>query len=104
MDGVVRSVESDHRGPFNLGNPRLITINGLVGPISDIAGKKLVKRHNMDGPQGVRGRNSDNTKVTEALGWEPKISLEEGLATSYFWIENELIKEGRLSLTATRRV
>ena len=101
VDGVVRLVESDHRGPFNLGNPRLTTINGLVDIVSEIAGKKLVKRHNMDGPQGVRGRNSDNTRVTEALGWEPKISLEEGLATSYYWIEKELIKEGRLSPVAS---
>ena len=55
----------------------------------------------MDGPQGVRGRNSDNTNVTKALGWEPLVNLEEGMATSYFWIENELVKEGRLSAVAS---
>jgi GDP-D-mannose 3',5'-epimerase len=80
-----------------LGTSRLITINALVDLVSEIADKKLTKRHNLEGPQGVRGRNSDNTRVNAALSWEPLVSLEEGMATSYYWIENELIKEGRLS-------
>ena len=96
VDGVWRLLSSDHGGPLNLGTSRLITINALVDLVSEIAGKKLTKRHNLEGPQGVRGRNSDNTRVHAALSWEPLVSLEEGMATSYFWIENELIKEGRL--------
>ena len=97
VDGVWRLVKSDQRGPLNLGTSRLITINALVDLVSEIAGKKLVKRHNMEGPQGVRGRNSDNTRVNAALSWEPLVSLEDGLSASYRWIENELIKEGRLT-------
>lgn len=102
VEGVWRLVASDNRGPLNLGTSRLITINALVDLISEIAGKKLIKRHNMEGPQGVRGRNSDNTKVYSALDWKPLVDLEEGLATSYFWIENELVKEGRLAAVASR--
>jgi len=102
VDGVFRLVASEHGGPLNLGTSRLITINGLVDLVSEIAGKKLVKRHNMDGPQGVRGRNSDNARVYKALGWEPLVSLEEGIAASYYWIENELVKEGRLQTVASR--
>ena len=101
VEGVWRLVASDNRGPLNLGTSRLITINGLVDLISEIAGKKLIKRHNMEGPQGVRGRNSDNTQVYAALDWKPLVDLEEGLATSYFWIENELVKEGRLPAVAS---
>jgi nucleoside-diphosphate-sugar epimerase len=102
VDGVLRLVESDQRGPLNLGTSRLITINALVDLISEIAGKKLVKKYNLDGPQGVRGRNSDNKRVYAALDWEPLVSLEEGLATSYHWIANELVKEGRFPAVASR--
>jgi nucleoside-diphosphate-sugar epimerase len=102
VEGVWRLVASDNRGPLNLGTSRLVTINGLVDLICEIAGKKLVKRHNMEGPQGVRGRNSDNTQVYAALDWKPLVDLEEGLATSYFWIENELVREGRLPTVASR--
>lgn len=96
VEGVYRLMMSDERGPFNLGTTRLITINGLVDLVCDIAGKVLTKKHDLTGPQGVRGRNSDNTKVYKALYWEPKISLEDGISTSYHWIKEELIKEGRL--------
>ena len=102
VDGVWRLVASDNRGPLNLGTSRLITINALVDLVCEIAGKKLVKRHDISGPQGVRGRNSDNTKVYAALGWEPKVSLEEGMATSYRWIENQLIMESKIPTTASR--
>lgn len=102
VDGVYRLVASDQRGPLNLGTSRLITINALVDLVSNIAGKKLVKKHNLTGPQGVRGRNSDNTRVYAALDWEPLVSLEEGLTTSYRWIESELIKEGSLPAMASQ--
>jgi GDP-D-mannose 3',5'-epimerase len=96
VDGVLKLVASDNRGPFNLGTSTLITINALVDLVSEIAGKKLVKRHDLSGPQGVRGRNSDNTKVYSALGWEPKVSLEAGMEITYRWIENQLKLEGRI--------
>jgi nucleoside-diphosphate-sugar epimerase len=101
VDGVLRLVSSDNRGPLNLGTSRLITINGLVDLVCEIAGKKLVKRHDLSGPQGVRGRNSDNTRVYASLGWEPKVSLEDGMATTYRWIESQLIAESRIPTAAS---
>ncbi len=90
VEGLVRLMESDYPHALNLGTERLITIDGLVDLISAIAGKKLIKRHDLTKPQGVRGRNSDNTRLREVLMWEPSTSLEEGLAATYHWIENEL--------------
>lgn len=81
---------SDHSAPLNLGNDRLISINGLVDLICGIAGKHLVKRHLSDRPQGVRGRNSDNALLRQVLAWEPSISLEDGLQRTYRWIEAQL--------------
>lgn len=101
VDGVLRLVASDNRGPLNLGTSRLITINALVDLVCEIAGKKLVKRHDLSGPQGVRGRNSDNTRVYAALGWEPKVTLENGMASTYRWIENQLAMENRIPTVAS---
>ena len=78
-------MQSDYVKPLNLGQDRLISINHLADMVADIAGIKIVKKH-IDGPQGVRGRNSDNTRLREVLGWEPGISLEVGLARTYEWI------------------
>jgi nucleoside-diphosphate-sugar epimerase len=69
----------------------MVTINKLAEVIAGIAGIKLKKRY-VPGPEGVRGRNSDNTKLREVLGWEPEISLEEGLARTYPWIEEQVRK------------
>ncbi|SVD88799.1 uncharacterized protein METZ01_LOCUS441653, partial [marine metagenome] len=93
VEGVTRLLKSNSRGPLNLGTDRLITINQLVDLISQIAGKSLVKRHNISGPQGVRGRNSDNTRVTEELGWKPSVSLEDGLTITYRWIDAQLMQQ-----------
>lgn len=71
---------------------RLISINGLVDLISKIADKRLVKRHDLGKPQGVRGSNRDNTRLSKVLGWQPAISLEEGLSVTYKWISAELEK------------
>jgi len=98
VEGLVRLMASDYHEPLNLGTDRLITINGLVDLISTIAKKHLVKRHDLGKPQGVRGRNSDNTRLTKVLGWEPSIPLEIGLSSTYKWIEGELNKAGRLQL------
>ena len=73
-----------------MGTSRLITINALVDLVCEISGKQLVKKHDLSGPQGVRGRNSDNTLVREVLGWEPSVALEDGLAVTYNWIKAEL--------------
>jgi nucleoside-diphosphate-sugar epimerase len=66
----------------------MVTINQLADIIAEIAGVKIQKKH-IDGPMGVRGRNSDNTKLREVLGWEPAISLEDGLRETYRWIEEQ---------------
>jgi nucleoside-diphosphate-sugar epimerase len=103
VEGLLRLMASDHHEPLNLGTDRLISINGLVDLISKIAGKHLVKRHDLSKPQGVRGRNSDNTRLKQVLGWEPTISLEVGLEVTYKWIEAELRKTGRLQHLNTGR-
>ncbi len=82
-------MRSDFHEPLNLGQDRMITINGLADIIAEIADIKITKNH-IDGPQGVRGRNSDNTKLREVLGWEPEISLEDGLKKTYGWIEEQV--------------
>jgi GDP-D-mannose 3', 5'-epimerase len=92
IDGLVRLMASDYREPLNLGQDRLVSINQLADMVCRIAGVTLVKRH-VGGPQGVRGRNSDNTRLREVLGWEPRVSLEDGLARTYAWIEREVERQ-----------
>jgi GDP-D-mannose 3',5'-epimerase len=86
VEGVRRLMDSDFHGPINLGQDRLVSINQLADMIMQIAGVKLEKKH-VPGALGVRGRNSDNTLVRKMLHWEPKVTLEEGLARTYPWIE-----------------
>jgi len=92
VEGIYRLMKSDHREPINLGQDRMISINELVDIVSKIAGKRIGKRYDLTKPQGVRGRNSDNTQLREVLKWEPAISLEEGLSITYHWIAGELAK------------
>ena len=92
VEGIYRLMRSDHREPINLGQDRMVSINELVDMVAKIAGKKIGKRYDLTKPQGVRGRNSDNTRLREVLNWEPSISLEEGLTTTYHWIAGELEK------------
>jgi nucleoside-diphosphate-sugar epimerase len=89
VEGIFRLMHSDHASPLNLGRDEMVTINELVAIVARVAGKQLSIVH-VDGPQGVRGRNSDNTRLRQVLGWEPGISLEEGLAETYAWIEKQL--------------
>ena len=96
VEGIYRIATSDHPEPLNLGTDRLISVDGLVDLVSGIAGKTLVKRHDTSKPQGVRGRNSDNSRLREVLGWEPQITLEDDLERTYRWIESELTKAGRV--------
>lgn len=89
VEGIHRLMRSDYKQPLNLGQDRMVTINQLVDIVAEAAGTEVEKKH-IDGPQGVRGRNSDNTRLREVLGWEPQISLEEGLRRTYEWIEAEV--------------
>jgi GDP-D-mannose 3',5'-epimerase len=100
VEGLVRLMASNYSEPLNLGTDRLVTINQLIDLVSSVAGKRLKKRHDLSKPQGVRGRNSDNTLLNRVLGWEPAITLEHGLTTTYRWIEEELRKAGRIQTIA----
>jgi GDP-D-mannose 3', 5'-epimerase len=93
VDGLFRLMRSDYAEPLNLGQDRMVSINQLAGIIADCAGISVRIRH-VDGPQGVRGRNSDNTRLRQVLGWEPRISLEDGLAVTYAWIEQRVAASG----------
>lgn len=90
VEGIYRLMRSNHREPLNLGQDRMISINQLVDMVANIAGKKIRKRYDLTKPQGVRGRNSDNTRLEQVLGWKAKVSLEEGLEKTYRWIEGQV--------------
>lgn len=90
VEGIYRLMQSEYREPLNLGTDRMISINELARLIIDISGKPDVTLQHVDGPQGVRGRNSDNTRLREVLKWEPEISLEDGLVETYKWIHEQL--------------
>ena len=89
VEGLYRLMRSDFHEPLNLGQDRMISINELADMVADVAGVQITKNH-VDGPQGVRGRNSDNDLLREVLGWEPQVSLEEGMARTYSWIEQQV--------------
>jgi GDP-D-mannose 3',5'-epimerase len=91
--GIYKLMQSDYREPLNLGQDRLVTINQLADMAAAVAGIRITKRH-VAGPQGVRGRNSDNTRLRQVLNWEPSIRLEEGLARTYRWIEEQVRSVG----------
>jgi nucleoside-diphosphate-sugar epimerase len=93
VEGLIRLMASDHRDALNLGTDEMVSINHLVDMICGIAGKKLTKEHDLTKPQGVRGRNSDNTLLRKVLGWEPSMPLEKGLGITYKWIEGEVKKK-----------
>jgi nucleoside-diphosphate-sugar epimerase len=84
--GTQMIMESDIVQPVNLGSSELVTINQLVDLVEEIAGVELERRYDLSAPQGVRGRNSDNTMIRSRLGWEPSITLKEGLKRTYRWI------------------
>jgi GDP-D-mannose 3',5'-epimerase len=91
LKGVEAIYESEIREPINLGSSELVTINQLVDIVAEIAGIKLKRKYNLKAPKGVNGRNSDNTKIKQYLGWEPSIRLKDGLAKTYAWIESEML-------------
>lgn len=92
IEGIIRLMNSDHRSALNIGQDRMISIDELADIISSVAGIKIEKKY-IPGPQGVRGRNSDNTTLRKVLKWEPKISLEEGLSKTYQWIESQVFEK-----------
>lgn len=89
VEGIYRLMRSDFHEPLNLGQDRMVTINQLADIVADCADFQIEKKH-VDGPQGVRGRNSNNDKLRQVLNWEPQISLEEGLKRTYDWIESQV--------------
>ena len=88
IEGLLRLMWGDHPGPLNLGSEQLVTVNALADLIIEISGKKNLSLNHVEGPQGVRGRNSDNALLRETLGWEPSTPLEDGLVPTYRWIES----------------
>jgi nucleoside-diphosphate-sugar epimerase len=91
LEGMRRLMDSDFAGPVNIGSEEMITINGLAEMIMSIAGKKLSIKH-IDGPLGVKGRNSDNNLIGRKLGWKPTRNLREGMEKTYQWIEEQVRK------------
>jgi GDP-D-mannose 3', 5'-epimerase len=86
---------SDVVEPINIGSSELVTINQLVSIVEEIAGIEVERRDKRDAPQGVRGRNSDNTLILEQLGWEPSITLRDGMERTYRWIYDQMVATGR---------
>lgn len=91
LQGVRALMDSDFSGPVNIGSDEQISINDLVAMVADIAGKEYVIRH-IDGPQGVRGRKSDNTLVRDSIGWAPSVPLKVGMEKTYRWIDQQVQK------------
>lgn len=102
VEGIYRLMQSDWREPLNIGSDRLVSINEMSDIIAKIAGKKIGRHHQLDKPQGVRGRNSDNTLCKKVLGWEPKVTLEEGLLKTYFWINKTLNRNKIIAIIPAR--
>lgn len=102
VEGIYRITQSDIHEPLNLGMDVLVSINELVDLVAEIASKSIRRRHDLTKPQGVRGRNSDNTRLKEVLGWAPSVSLADGFSATYRWIEGELRKARRLPTLAKR--
>jgi len=97
LEGTFKLMRSSYKKPLNIGSDRLITINDFVDLITKIAGKKIIKKHDLTKPQGVRGRNADIALAKKVLNWKPKVSLEEGIERTYHWIEKELRKRGKIN-------
>jgi nucleoside-diphosphate-sugar epimerase len=91
VEGIHKIFDSEILEPINLGSNELVTINQLVDIVEECAGVKLKRNYDLGAPKGVNGRNSDNTRIKEYLGWEPSIRLKDGIAGTYEWIENEML-------------
>jgi nucleoside-diphosphate-sugar epimerase len=90
VEGIYRLMRSDYAEPLNLGTEQMVTINELARLIIEVSGKQGITLRHVEGPQGVRGRNSDNRRLREVLGWEPSVDLEAGLPPTYRWIDKQV--------------
>ena len=99
VEGIHRIMQSDYASSLNLGTDELVTINELVDIAANAAGKSVVRRHDLTKPQGVRGRNSDNSRLRQVLGWEPGMPLREGIVPTYRWIAGR-VKDEAMAVTA----
>ena len=88
-----RLMDSDFIGPVNIGSEEMVTINELVNKVAKVSGKAVSKRHKLDAPLGVRGRNSNNDLIRESIGWDYTMTLEEGLSRTYAWINGQVQNE-----------
>jgi GDP-D-mannose 3',5'-epimerase len=90
LEGTYRLTQSEYREPLNIGSDEMVTINQLIDYAVEVAGKRMNRRYDTTKPQGVRGRNSDNTLIEHVLGWRPSTTLRDGIAKTYPWIELEV--------------
>ncbi len=93
IEGIIKIFNANYSKPINLGSSEQVSINELINIIEKIANVELTKKYQLDKPLGVRGRSSDNTLIKKVLGWEPNISLEDGLKLTYSWIYGEIDKK-----------
>ena len=91
LEGTRRILDSDIIEPINLGSDELVSINELVSIVEEIGGITLNRSYKTDAPQGVRGRNSDNTMIQELMGWAPSVSLRDGMERTYRWIHDQMV-------------
>jgi nucleoside-diphosphate-sugar epimerase len=101
IKGIIDIMYSEIEEPINLGSSEMVSISQLVDIVEEIAGYKMIRKFDRDAPKGVRGRNSDNTLIRKYLGWEPSISLKEGLTKTYTWIKEEMVKSSGLKATSS---
>ena len=96
IEGSIKLMDSNFMGPINIGSDELVTVNQLADIIIDISGKRIEKKYDLSKPQGVRGRNSDNTLIKKILGWSPNTPLVVGIEKTYKWILEDLKKQNRI--------
>ena len=92
VEGIYRIMQSDYAKPLNLGTDHMVTINELAEITIEVSGRSNISVKHIDGPQGVRGRNSDNSRLRDVIGWEPQTPLREGIAATYRWIEKQVTR------------
>jgi len=96
VEGVIRLMKSDFREPLNIGSDEMVSMNDMAAMALEYAGKTgVIQIKHIPGPEGVRGRNSDNTLIKQVLRWTPGISLKEGLGRTFKWIDVQCTKEAK---------
>jgi nucleoside-diphosphate-sugar epimerase len=98
LKGTLMMMDRNIAGPLNVGSSELVTINQLVDIVEGIAGVKLKRRYNLSAPKGVNGRNSDNTRIQQVLGWQPSITLRAGLTKTYAWIHEQMTAKPAIAM------